>query len=65
MTSEDVLFLEKMLASCHRRLLAAHEGAARVAMYGLEDDLWQIAAEVARLMEDLLKNDKRLRTSRI
>ena len=65
MVSEKVLTIEKLLASSHAALMRAHYVAGRAAMYGLEDDLWQISAEVAALMEDLLKNDKRLRTSRI
>lgn len=65
MTSDNVLFLEKLLANSHKSLMLAHRFAGRAAYYGLEDDIWQIQAEVAALMEDLLKNAKTLRTSRI
>lgn len=60
-----ILAIERRLASSHNSLRLASAVAHECALYGLGDDLWQIADELCRLQEDLLKNAAHLKKSRI
>lgn len=65
MASKEQLVIEIFLSSACRTLTRAQEEAWRMGAYGLQDDLWQIHQELARLLEDALLNKKHLYTSRI
>lgn len=59
------LEIERDLANAQLTVWRAYNKAAEASLYGLEDDLAQIARELGRLLEDHLKSAKHLRISRI
>jgi hypothetical protein len=53
--------LSKQLHHVHRVLWESRNRAADAGLHGLEEDLWQIAQEVSRCVDDLSTNRARLR----
>lgn len=64
MPPAQYLALERLIALAHRVVWDARARANLMSLEGLEHDLEQIAGELQRLQEDLLKSRPTLRRAR-